>query len=257
VRVAIVVMLVARLASADSRSAADEFAEGQRHYQAGNYAAAAGAFVRAYSIQADPAYLFNAAQAFRNANQCAKAYEYYSKFIAAVPAAPNAADIHEHLANLEPCAKEGLVEPVPPKPEVVTQPPPPPPPRRDVVAPGRGKRIAGIASIGVGALALAGGVVFTAKVGRHESDANGLCVRGTDGKCPWSAALTAELARIDAAAARDRTRAIASFAVGGVAIAGGIALYMFGRSAHTAGDEHGIAIVPTTDGVMATIARTF
>lgn len=249
-RVAIVVMLVARLASADSGSPTDLFAEGQRRYTAGAYDAAAALFVRAYALQPDPAYLFNAAQAFRNANRCTKAHEYYTKFLAAVPGAPNAGEIREHLATLEPCAKAEAAKqepPAPPKQENIVAPP------RPETAPGRGKRIAGLASIGVGAVALAGGVFFTARVGKHERSANGLCVRGLDGTCPWSAAQSDRLAQYDSLAARDRTRAIASFAIGGVAVAGGIALYMLGRSAHT----EGVAIVPTTDGVMAAFARAF
>jgi hypothetical protein len=204
--------------------------------------------VRAYSIHRDPAYLFNAGQAYRNAQDCPGAHDAYKRFLDAVPTAPNAAEIRGHLATLAPCAKR----PEPPPPKPVKPEVPSPPPR--TFDPGLPKRIAGIATIATGALVIAIGGVFARRTAAHQRELDALCPpENPDGTCTWSAAKLEKQTELEDLGPRDRKLAIASFVIGGCTLAGGVVLYALGLRART----EGIAIVPTTDGAMAQVSRSF
>src|SRR5688500_16608759 len=57
-------------------------------YANGRYGDAAERFKEAYSLDPDPGYLFNIAQAYRLGQLCANAVDYYDRFLAAVPDPP-------------------------------------------------------------------------------------------------------------------------------------------------------------------------
>src|SRR5687767_6629239 len=85
-RIAMLVALVAGIAvaraddkAAQARAAADEAA---KLYHQESYAAAAVKFRLAFELSNDPSYLFNIAQAYRLADDCVNAAEYYERFLA-------------------------------------------------------------------------------------------------------------------------------------------------------------------------------
>jgi len=126
---AIVAGLTATAAADDAdpkAKAAAEFAEGQKLYDANNYAAAAAKFKAAWALDHDPAYLFNIAQALRFAKQCSEASDYYRKFLAQVTSAPNLDKVHEYLDEVDACAKAQQPQ-LPPQLQPQPQPPPPEP----------------------------------------------------------------------------------------------------------------------------------
>lgn len=107
-RVLIVVMLCAGVAAAQpvdpavkARSDA-AYAEGSTAYQAGDFKRAALKFEEAYSLVADPAFLFNIGQAYRQGNECVKSEAAFAKFIELAPSAPNIANakqLHEEVSS--------------------------------------------------------------------------------------------------------------------------------------------------------------
>jgi tetratricopeptide (TPR) repeat protein len=109
-RVLIVLVLLARVAGAQPvdpavKARADAaYAEGSNAYNASDFTRAALKFEEAYSLVADPAYLFNIAQAYRQAKDCVKAAAAFAKFIELVPAAPNIAKAKELHKEVNVCA---------------------------------------------------------------------------------------------------------------------------------------------------------
>jgi len=85
--VAIVLALLCGTAHAEPKGVSDNsvaiviFTEGQRKYEASEYDAAAALFDRAYTTFPDPAYLYNAAQAYRLGKRCTQARDAYRKFV--------------------------------------------------------------------------------------------------------------------------------------------------------------------------------
>src|SRR5437868_2731123 len=92
---------VARAEPSAKATAAAAYREGQRHYTAGDYPGAAASFLAAYDADPDPVYLFNAAQAFRFAGDCAQAATHYRRFLAAVASAPNLDRVRANLDEME------------------------------------------------------------------------------------------------------------------------------------------------------------
>lgn len=201
----------------------EAYTRGEAYYKAGEYIAAAESFEQAYALDSDPATLFNVAQAYRFGNACAKAATYYRKFLDAVATAPNVDKVREYIAEQDRCVKRQLP----------TNPgrPPDPPSTADR---GRGRRFAGIATGAVGLVAIGAGVFFTLEVSDIERERDKRCTQA-------SPCELADLVAIDRRAERVQQKQIISYAVGGVAIAGGIALYLLGSTART----NNIAIVPS------------
>jgi tetratricopeptide (TPR) repeat protein len=216
----------AQAPSKDKVAADAAYAVGQERYAAGDYLVAADRFEAAYALDPDPAYLFNIAQAYRFGNACAKAAASYRKFINAVANAPNAAKVQQFIEQSDECAKKQAEAQRPPppldKPVVVTQ-PPPPPPAAATEHPGRNMRIAGLSTLGVGAVVLGIGSYYAFRSFSLASDREAHCRNATP--------------------------------VGGLLAIGGVVLYYLGR---TAGAEHStISVIPTASGAMAVGAFTF
>jgi len=117
-------LLVAAAAPAPAHAAArDDAAEaararyalGRTHYRAGDFAAALAEFERGYALKPAPLFLYNIAQAARQAGQLARARETYRAYLAVAPRGPERALARQHLATLE---RVGLVEPRPAPPAV-------------------------------------------------------------------------------------------------------------------------------------------
>lgn len=217
--------------SADARA---EYDEGVRLYEAGDYLAAVARFERAFELEADPVYLFNIGQAYRLANDCTKALDAYRRYLERAPDAPNRAAVEGHQQDLAGCAaKPAPVAPLPV--------PASPEPRAEEAPPGgRPMRIAGLVAIGVGAAATLAGGYFAYRVRQDEADREELFL-------PPANQYDEDKARaIDDRGARHQRWMIASFATGGAMIAGGVVLYLVGRSAERTSS---LTFVPTEGGM--------
>ncbi len=109
--------------------------------------------------------------------------------------------------------------------------------------PGRGMRIAGIVTGGVGAALLVGGVVFGLRARSAEADAEALGPGDT-----WNPALQA---RGEQASARAKWMLIG----GGVAAAGGAVLFVLGSN--KASEAEHVTLVPTGDGAAVSWSGRF
>lgn len=229
VTVALVLAVAAR-ASAQPAGAPGDVEIAKKLYAAGDYAGAAERFVRAYTLNPQPAYLFDAAQAYRFAKDCANAAKYYQQFIdvAQRAQAQNLDKVKGYLADMEACAKPAA----PPAAAPVAEPQRPETPVE--TDPGHGKRQLGFVLGGVGIAGLATGAIFTAIVKSDEITCT------TANPCSYT-----QLRKADNDGSRHEHYEIAAYAVGTGALAAGIVLYMLGRQ-H--GEESTVTIAPTRNG---------
>ena len=249
---------IARADTPARTTAAAAYREGQRHYAAGEYPAAAASFLDAYDADPDPVYLFNAAQAFRFANDCAQAATYYRRFLAAVVSAPNLDRVRANRDEMEACAKRLASQPPPtPAPTPPAAPPvTPPSPPAPAPAPlpptttdhdgGTTQRRIGLALGATGLAIAAAGVWFHHDVGYFEQRVAG-CV-------PEHPCTADQVDRWNSRGHRASLVAISSYSVAGAALIGGATLYVLGRSATT---ERSIALAPTAGGALVTARGTF
>jgi tetratricopeptide (TPR) repeat protein len=103
------------------------FQAGKAHYAAGEYNEAAARFIEGYELDPVPAFLLNAAQSFRSAEDHAKALEYYQKYLQAAPDTSLREQVEELIKELKQKTRPSKVITPPPRPE---PPPEPPPPQR-------------------------------------------------------------------------------------------------------------------------------
>jgi tetratricopeptide (TPR) repeat protein len=127
------VILVARGAgAADSKK--DEarrlYDEATAAFGVGNYAEAADKYEASFKLHPDAALLFNAAQAYRMADNKQRALQLYHNFLRLYGANPRAEDARTHVAALEKAIADADTA-APPAPPV----PPPPPPAASLSAP--------------------------------------------------------------------------------------------------------------------------
>ena len=105
------------LALGDPQSASDWYKEGETQYNLGNFEKAADAFKQGYALETieakKPAYLYNVAQAYRQANKCKDSVFFYKRFLAlkdqdtAKPLKPETrTEIESLITTLEECAKQ-------------------------------------------------------------------------------------------------------------------------------------------------------
>ncbi len=80
--------------------ARDAFEEGAASFRLGKYQAAIEAWERAYKLRPDPAFLFNIAQAYRQADDGAHALDFYRRYLAASPTAANRAEVEQRIEQL-------------------------------------------------------------------------------------------------------------------------------------------------------------
>src|SRR2546421_2727097 len=105
------------LALGDPQSAGDWYKEGETQYNLGNFEKAADAFKQGYALETveskKPAYLYNVAQAYRQANKCKDAVFFYKRFLSLKDqdtvkplSADKRAEIEALIGTLEQCAKQ-------------------------------------------------------------------------------------------------------------------------------------------------------
>jgi hypothetical protein len=116
-KICLALMLAPVLAWAEPRSAADWYKEGETQYSLQNFDKAVEAFKQGFALETEeskkPAYLFNVAQSYRQANDCKNAYFYYKRFLAlwdknAGKPLPSATrhQVEDRIKELEACAQQ-------------------------------------------------------------------------------------------------------------------------------------------------------
>ena len=108
VALALVAASVAIAAAQPSAPSAEQRAVARAHYEkavnhfnAGEYAAAADEFLAVHAAVAQPALLYNAAQAYRLGGDGPKALENYRAFLKEAPEAKQRPDVEKHIKELE------------------------------------------------------------------------------------------------------------------------------------------------------------
>jgi len=243
IRVLAIIALAGSVATAaptpESKAA---MTEGQRLFRAGQYLDSVASFEHAYAIDPDPAYLFDIAQAYRLAKECAKALEFYDRFLHEVPDPPNADKIRGYRDDSAACVK-AQTPPTPPDLALIDKPEHPQPPAP--TAPDRGGtlRVVGLVTIAVGIVAAGAGVYFSTRVADLQNQRNGVCADG----CLWDQSHTDLATDLDARGHRAQTSSIVAYTIAGVAITTGAVLYVIGRGRR--GGEHvNLAAAPQPGG---------
>ncbi len=227
----------------------------QHLYEAGKYHDAATHFIAAYGLDPQPAYLFNTAQAYRFAKECANAASYFRQFLDATKQvqAQNLDKVNRYLEEMDTCAKAEAGQPAPAPQQDVVKPvePAPQPVPAEPSDPGRGKRRLGLAIGAAGVVGVALGAYFTSRVYAAHDDAQSWITKNCT---PCSAdALAAAQKQYDDQGHQAETREAIAYTVGVAALAGGVVLYMLG---HASG-ERAVAAVPTQGGAMVTAGLSF
>ncbi|HKA91616.1 MAG TPA: hypothetical protein VKE22_28330 [Haliangiales bacterium] len=245
------------------REARRAFEAGKKAYTLSDFDKAIELWKEAYELKDDPIFLYNIAQAFRQKGDGGKAIFYYKGYLRELPDAKNRGEVEEKVADLQKQIDEAekAAQPAPP---AEPAPPPAPPPSVDVRAqteppapvpeeaprPGKGMRVAGIVSMGAGAAALAGGVVFGLRAKSLASDLEDATRAGM----PWSQ----DLADKESQGKTMNALAIVGYSVGAAAIVTGGILYYLGAQKDARAEER-TAIVPAIgpDGARVTLRVSF
>lgn len=120
-------MLPAIPAFAEDRAAARRlFADGERAFAEARWDAALDAYTAAYEAAPLPGFLFNIGQCHRKLEHWEEAADFFRRYLAALPDAPNFEDAEDLLHEVE--AQLSEAAPLPPPAPPPTAPPPTPPP---------------------------------------------------------------------------------------------------------------------------------
>jgi tetratricopeptide (TPR) repeat protein len=234
--------------------------EAIRHYNVGEYAEAIDAYKAAYKLVPEPTLLWNIAQAYRLAGDCAKALTAYRSYVREAPTGEFRAMADQRIPEMDECAKKAAPPPPPDEPRdprlddplgngdgtprddtVMRVPVTPPAEDR-----GTSLRIAGYAGIGAGAVALAVGGYFSFHANQLAGDAEAAC-RVT---CPGST-----LQDFDERGDAAERNAKIFYVAGGVLLTAGIVATVINRSR----DEKRpvVTLLPAPHGASASAAWTF
>lgn len=238
---------IAREGQAQSRgkkTAESHYDKGMKAYTLGHFPEAIEEFEKAYEMRSEPIFLYNIAQSHRQSNSPQRAIFFYRRYLEADPNVKNRAEIEKRIKDMETqlnAQKEnsgatmttapGPAQPTTPvptptqQPVPVTAPPSPDPVMNVQVAQpaesahaGRGLRIVGLVTAGVGVAAVGAGIAF----GLHASSLRDEAYKGTynDSKLQDSKSF--------------RTLQWVSIGIGGAAVVTGGVLYYLGLSAKDA-----------------------
>jgi tetratricopeptide (TPR) repeat protein len=254
-------------------TAESHYDKGMKAYTLGHFPEAIEEFEKAYEMRSEPIFLYNIAQSHRQNNAPQRAIFFYRRYLEADPTVKNRAEIEKRIKDMETqlnAQKEKehagaamtnapapatqpqpqqttAAPPVLQQPDPAAQPAPAqtatvqtmqPTPTEDTHQ-GRGLRIAGIATAGVGVAAVVTGIAF----GLHASSLQSEAYKGiyNDSKLQDSKSF--------------RTLEWVSFGIGGAAVITGGALYYLGLSAKDAPIAIAPIIAPGAGG--ATVFGTF
>lgn len=225
-RIAIAVLAIARVATAQPNDAERFYNEGQAAYDAKRYDDAIAAWDKSYALSHLPALVFNLAQAHRLRGDCREAVDAYKRFVELDPASPQRASAEGFVRDLEPCPGGAPVEPTPPPHDTTpaqqpshTTPQPPPPPHR-VTAPHTGEKVAGIVLVGAGAVAAGVGGYFGSQAQSLANEVHAACTPS----CAWDSVKAK-----DEEGRNDEQLQYVLYAAGGAAVVTGAVLFVLSR----------------------------
>ena len=252
----------------DKNLGKQEFADGKAAYASGDYLKAALHFSNAYKADPDPAYIFNAGQAYRRRaeaksgdvpHDCQQSLFAYRKFLELLPEAPNKSEVDGYIKEMTTCAGKLATEPSPWDAPVVKPPvekPPtdnPPPPDRPIEPPieqpvrGSGglttKQYAGIGVAAVGLVATGIGLVFAKKSADTNREKNNFINNVTNP----TMADEEELDRFNDKGSSQETKGWVFGVAGGVAVIGGVVLFLTGGAS---AKEQKLTVAPSPQGAM-------
>ncbi len=237
VLVALAVLSMPARAGADEPGEAEQlYNQGQAAFDAKRYGDALAAWQKSFDLSHEPGLLFNLAQAYRLRGQkgdCAQAAIAYRKFIAQDPMSSRRSIAERFATDSERCAAAENPAPVAAAAPAVTSTDAGPsagPPT------GRGKRIAGIAIVGGGALLVATGFYLGHQATSLGNEVTSACASG----CDW-----AVYGPKDAEGRRAQRNQYIFHAVGVAALVGGSVLYWLGSRERA---TPRVTLVPRADG---------
>ena len=236
--------------------AAAMYEKGSAHYEAGRFSEAIPLFRDAYDLVRDPVYLFNLAQSYRKVLDCERASEFYVRYLeeATDADAKQRERVQGWLRELAPCVDErkAAVETTRKAQEQAEA------ARReaDAARPQQGPtyrtidhgqyfRIGGYVAAGLGAVGIGLGIRYGIKGANLEDELADACASG----CDWN---DRSLRDKDEAGKRANTLSATFWITGGVALAGGVALYFVGRSR-----VERVQIVPVEGGAAVSTRVSF
>lgn len=239
------------------REAGDLVKKAIARSQAGDHGKAIELYLQAYQIAPLPILLSNVGSEYQQENKPVEALDYFCKYLEQDPTGANvsyaqaqAKSLQIQLGNqvddTDVCKPAKPAPPAPPP----TPPPGPEPGTTTTVTgttgdlhataqpssehPGKSLRLAGLGVGVAGAAAFGVGVYFGLQAKRISDD-----ISSHDVTMPWRNDIQA----YEREGQDDQTKEIVFMVAGGVAAAGGVALYLLGRS-HASHAEH-VAVVPT------------
>jgi tetratricopeptide (TPR) repeat protein len=243
---ALVRAAAAQSTGGDKAEAEKRFQQAEALYQQRDYLAAAAEYQAAFDLSGLPGLLYNVAQSYRLGGEKERAAASYRLFLERAPEHSLAPLARGHLEALERELETARPpeEPQPPRPA-------PAPPESDLVgtapepspAPGRGLRIAGLVTGGVGLVALGAALHYGIEA-KKASDAI------TDNQEGWTADL---LGRYDEGESAE-TRMFVLTGVGAAALATGGVLYYLGWRA---GRAEVVPVTPAGGGAGAALRTRF
>lgn len=196
--------------------------KGNALYEAGDYDKALEAYQAAFEQTGAPGFLYNIAQTYRLQGDCVDAQNHYEQFLDAAPQTERKTQVEELIAEMQKCVQERRARLLANQPEssdggggdsvggATGR-------QQDLPPTGKGLRTFGLITM-AGGLALGGvGVVFALDAGSKSDELDGFSGE-------WSQGET----QTERAGKRSRRAAIALFASGSAAVAGGVVMYILG-----------------------------
>lgn len=251
----VVLLAIAGVASAeptkeDVQKAAELFDKGRRHFDIAEYANAISAWKTAYLLSNEPLLLFNIAQAYRLAGDCAQANRFYLNYKRVQPKPANQSELDSAMgkcAGVEPATTDTTTPPIKPIEPIKPIASKPEPLRKPIdtgeTDPGRKFRISGILIVGVGGAA---GIV--ALVSAFQANRKADEISGTQPGTEWDATLM----QTDRDGKSAQTRSRIFGVIGAVAAVGGGVLWVYGRG--TSRVRVGAAVTPAHSEVRLSCA---
>jgi tetratricopeptide (TPR) repeat protein len=225
--------------SATSEQQARELSEmGQRHFDLGEYDDAIHKYRAAYRLDPRPGLLFNLGQSYRLKGDCVSAQAMYRGYLRLEPESRYKALVEQHLASLERCAREQAAagRRAADDPSTTSD---------DVRDPGRTRRIAGVATAGVGVLLIGAGGWFALDARDAADDVSAAYDQGGD----WE-----DIEAIDARGRRSEKIAVVCAGAGAIAVVAGVGLYVLGHRAERAAQ---VSVQPRPGGGTVGVSWTW
>jgi tetratricopeptide (TPR) repeat protein len=223
---------------------------GRAFHDAGDYPNAIIAFKEAYVMAPSPGLLFNLAQAYRLQGNCDDAALMYRRYINTGPSSEARGIAEAHLGSVERCVQKRALN-IPVDESVGPAPTPGAPDGSLFVSDSKAATRAELQKdIGIG-LAIGGGIAMAAAI-YYAFDAHSAATSIEDAYA--HGAKWKDVAPIDQRGERSARLAKICGVGGGIAIAGGVALYVIGKRTERLAP---IALVPTKHGAEVSVAWRF